>query len=753
MEKVWKYMEEHISLKVVYTCFMLRLLLLNSFLIVCSCTNAQQHPVAFFTKAEAAEVKKNLMAFPVFLQSYKDIKKEVDEFTGKEVDVPFPKDPAGGYTHDKHKANYMLMFNSGILYNLTGEPKYAILVKEMLLKYARLIPGLKKHPQATSNYPGRLFWQSLNDANWLVYTGLAYDLVYNYLTLAEREKIEQGAFKPEVDYFTKDLKNWFNLLHNHAVWACAGVGIVGIASGNKDYFDMAMYGTEKNGKAGFIAQMDNLFSPDGYYTEGPYYVRYAILPYMLFAAAIENTNPSLKIFKHRNNILQKALLTCLQQTNTNGVFFPINDALKNKDYTTNELVTAIDIAWKAYGPSDGLLTVARNQNRVILNKGGLAIAAEIAKNKNIAAYFPYKTIESTDGVNGDEGGISVLRNGKDENLTSLVFKYASQGLGHGHFDRLGINLFDKGNEILQDYGSVRFIGIEQKYGGRYLPENSSYAAQTIAHNTITVDEASHFNGNTKMGEQFHAQKLFSDLSNPSALVVAAKEDKAYHNIHLQRHLYLLHLPEDKKIVVDIFNTRSPEEHQYDLPFQYNGQIISTSFKYSAFTKNQELLGEKNGYQFIWKEAEATVSDTICQFTFLIGKTYYTVSSLVQGAAKIFFTRSGANDPVFNLRREPSYIIRKKGKDQSFINVIEIHGKYDPVNEFSTNANPSVQQIQLLRNDDDFTVAEITIAGKKLVIVQCNKDFEKTNKHFLSIGNEKMDWVGPFSVFYNGMVWR
>ncbi len=728
---------------------MLRLLIIKFLLIVCVSINAQQHPVTFFTKTEAAEVKKNINSYPVLTQSYIDIKKEVDEFVDKDVDVPFPKDAAGGYTHDKHKANYTLMFNSGILYNLTGETKYAKLVKDMMLKYAALNPTLKNHPQATSNFPGRLFWQALNDANWLVYAGLAYDLVYNSFTIAERKTIEQGAFKPEVDYFTKDLKDWYNLLHNHAVWACAGVGIVGIATGNKDYLDMALYGTEKNGKSGFIAQMDNLFSPDGYYTEGPYYVRYAILPYMLFATAIENTNPALKIFQHRHSILQQALMTCLQQTNSDGVFYPMNDAIKDKDYTTNEIVTAINIAWKVYGSDDGLLSIANKQNRVMLNKGGAAIAAALSKNKNIADAFPYKTIESTDGVKGNEGGISVLRNGMGNNLTSLIFKYASQGMGHGHFDRLNINLFDKGNEILQDYGSARFIGIEQKYGGRYLPENTAYAAQTIAHNTIVVDETSHFNGNSDLGEKSHANKLFSDISNPSVLVVAAKEESAYKNIGLQRTVYMLQLPEGKKIVVDIFNATSSHEHQYDLPFQFNGQFINPSFKYTAETKKQETLGSQNGYQFIWKEAEATVADTTVQFTFLNSNTYYTVSSLVQGAAQIFFTRSGASDPNFNLRREPAFIIRKKGKDQSFVNVIEIHGKYDPIKEFSTNATPALQQIKLLQNDSEFTVAEIIVSEKKLLIAQCNKDFEKVKTHSVTFENGKIEWIGPFSVLYNG----
>jgi hypothetical protein len=202
-------------------------------------------------------------------------------------------------------------------------------------------------------------------------------------------------------------------------------------------------------------------------------------------------------------------------------------------------------------------------------------------------------------------------------------------------------------------------------------------------------------------------------------------------------------------MVDIFNARSADEHQYDLPFQYSGQFINTSFKYTANNKKLETLGTNNGYQFIWKEAEALVADTTIQFTFLNNQTYYTVSSLIEGAAQVFFTRSGANDPNFNIRREPSYIIRKKGSNQSFINVIEIHGKYDAINEFSTNAYASVQQIKLLQNDKDYTIAAITVGGKKIKIAQCNNNFEKTKKHSIMVEKETIEWVGPYSLLDNG----
>jgi hypothetical protein len=705
------------------------------------------HPATFFTKTEAAELKKAVTKYPLLTSSYSEIKTQVDEWLNKDVDVPLPKDPAGGYTHEKHKSNYTLMFNSGILYNITGDNRYATFVKNILLKYAVLNPTLKKHPQATSSSPGHIFWQALNDANWLVYTGMAYDLVYNSFSAAERKTIENGAFKPEVDYFTKDLKSWFNLIHNHGVWACAGVGIVGIATNNKDYVDMALYGTEKNGKSGFIAQMDGLFSPDGYYTEGPYYVRYAILPYYLFANALDHARPELKIFEHRNSILQKALLAGLQQTNTDGTFFPLNDALKEKDYTSNELVTAVNIAWKVYGADKGLLTVAKKQDKVLLSKGGASIAAAISTAKDIPAYYPYQTVEYADGNKGTEGGVSFLRNGKGAGLSTLIFKYSSHGLSHGHFDKLNINLFDRGNEILTDYGSARFVGIEQKYGGRYLPENTAYASQTIAHNTIVVDETSQFNGDEKIGEQFHADKLFSSVSNNAAQVVAAKEDNAYKDVQLQRTLYMLQLPGGRKIIADIFNAASASEHQYDLPFQYSGNLINVNFKYDASTKKQEALGNKNGYQFLWKEAEASVKDTLAQFTFLNKRTYYSISSLINGEAKIIFTRTGANDPNFNLRREPAYIIRKKGTTQSFINVIEIHGNFNPVTEFSSDAYPLVQSIQLLQQDEEMTVAAIMIGGKELLIAQCNKDLSAQHQHSF----KNITWTGPYTVLYNNKV--
>lgn len=715
-------------------------LLITIGLIILSVFVRAQHPITFFTKQEAAAVKNDISKYPLLKKSFTSIKNEVDKWIGLAVDVPVPKDQAGGYTHEVHKYNYTLMFNAGLLYNITGEKKYAEIVKQMLLKYAALNPTLTKHPAATSSSPGRIFWQALNDANWLVYTGMAYDLVRNSFTASERKTIEDGAFKPEVDYFTKDLRTWFDLLHNHGVWACAGVGIVGIATDNKDYVDMALYGTAKDGKSGFIAQMDNLFSPDGYYTEGPYYARYAILPYYIFANALRRARPQLKVFEHRDRILQKALLAALQQTNTDGKFFPLNDALKDKDFTSNELVVAINIAYDVYGKNDGMLVVANKQDRVMLNNGGIAIAAALANDTAKNKRYPYTSVEYRDGVKGNEGGVSFLRAGK-EKLTTLIYKYSSHGLSHGHFDKLNINLYDQGNEILSDYGSVRFVNVEQKNGGRYLPENDAYAAQTIAHNTLVVDETSNFNGQEKLSEQHHPVKLYSNIGGQSQ-VVSALDTSAYKNVRMHRTVYLIN-----NFVVDIFDVRSPEEHKYDLPFHFNGQIIGTSFKYKAAANELKPLGQKNGYQFLWKEAESVIKDTIAAVTFLNGKTYYTLSTIVNDSGTVFFTRSGANDPNFNLRREPAFIIRKKSKNQLFVSLLDIHGNYDAVSEVSVNSYATTRLARIVRHDENYTIVEIASGRTKITIAQCNNNFDAKATHKITYELNTLTWTGPYTVDY------
>jgi len=135
-----------------------------------SASYAVQHPGIFLTSQSVKEIKKSIGKYPAFDKSYYELKAIADAALTKEIVVPKPKDGGGGYTHEKHKNNYYEMNASGMLYQITGEKKYAQFVLDMLKKYAEMYPTLGTHPAQNSETPGKLFWQALNEAVWLFHT-------------------------------------------------------------------------------------------------------------------------------------------------------------------------------------------------------------------------------------------------------------------------------------------------------------------------------------------------------------------------------------------------------------------------------------------------------------------------------------------------------------------------------------------------------------------------------------------------------
>ena len=580
----------------------------------------EMSPHVVLTSQGVTSIKNELGKLPLLDRSVDLLKSETEADMELGIHVPVPKDPAGGYTHNRHKKNYTTMYGAGILWQLTGEERYAEFVKNMLLKYAEMYPTLGDHPVNKSYAPGRIFWQQLNDAVWLVYTSQAYDCIKNYLSVDERQAIEEQLLTPYADFLSVKSTHVFNRVHNHGVWAAAAVGMAGYAMDKDELVQRALYGVKDksyDGKPqGFYAQLDLLFSPDGYYTEGPYYQRYALLPYMLFSQAIENNNPEYKIFEYRNQILKKAVMATLQMTNTDGKFFPFNDALKYMSYKAPELVNAVDIVYHAFPESKELLSIAKEQGEVIISPAGLKVAQDIAKGQ--AQAFQWMSMELSDGADGKQGAVGILRGNPHKDASCVTMKYASQGMGHGHYDRLGIMMYDHGNEILSDYGAARYVNVVYKNGGRYLPENSSWAKQTVAHNTLVMDQTSQFGCDLKEAEKTAGQRWFFNVDNERISIMSAKENHAYGSAKAQRTIALIKNNEDNasSFVIDVFNIEDDKKHTYDLPFYYQGQLLYTNAAYTSYTDQRGTMGNDFGYQHLWKVAEGKPSmnhfQSVCQ---------------------------------------------------------------------------------------------------------------------------------------------
>lgn len=670
---------------------------------------------------------------------------KVDSQIALPITVPVPKDGGGGYTHERHKKNYQLMYDAGIIYQISQNKVYADFVRDMLLAYSELYPTLDVHPKrkVKSQNPGKFFWQSLNEAVWLVYTIQAYDLVKDSLSAEDSQIIEQQLLKPVALFLSESQPSTFNKVHNHGTWATAGVGMAGYVMDEPEWVEKALYDLEKSGKGGFLRQLDELFSPQGYYNEGPYYQRYALMPFVTFAKAIENNEPDRKIFEHRDGVLLKAIDTTIQLS-YNGLFFPINDAIKSKGIDTIELVHGVTVAY-GLTKDTGFLDIAEQQNQIILSGDGLKVANALDNNK--ATAYQFKSVAFGDGSDGKQGALVVMRSqlGGDQ---SLLFKPAAQGLGHGHFDKLTWQYYDHGNEIVSDYGAARFLNVEAKFGGRYLPENNSYAKQTVSHNTVVVDETSHFKGKVSVGNKNSPTINFFE-TNSFGTVASGEIRSAYKGVELERTMAMVKLPDlEKTIALDLFSVTSNKAHQFDLPLHYQGQLIETNFEISANTSGLYALGEKNGYQHLWLKGQAQPGKGLAKVTWLNSNgRFYTQTSLVDGQESILFTQIGANDPNFNLRNEHGFIRRvSDSKKHRFISVLEPHGEYNPSKEYTLDASSKLTGLKV-DQQGDLTLVAVEIADKSyLVVVNHTKIMNSANPFSFTYQNKTLSVDGRLAVF-------
>jgi len=715
----------------------------------------KNQPKLSLTAQGVEQIKKDMGKYPLFEKSFATLVKETNLDMNLGINVPIPKDPAGGYTHNRHKQNYITMYGAGIIYQLTGEQKYADYVTQMLLEYAKMYPTLGYHPVDKSYARGRLFWQQLNDAVWLVYTSQAYDFIKGQLSEEDKKIIEKDLLLAHANFLSIESTHVFNLIHNHGVWAASAVGMAGYAMNNDELVQRALYGVkvddsveDKNPK-GFFAQLDLLFSPDGYYTEGPYYQRYALLPYIMFAQAIDNNNPEYEIFEYRDQILRKAVEATLQLTHSDGKLIPFNDALKNMTYKAPELINAVDIIYNKFPEEKGLLGVAIEQDRVIVNQAGLKVAKAIAEGE--AQPFKRISIELRDGVEGNNGAVGILRSDDSKEATSAIMKYASQGMGHGHFDRLAIMLHDNGNEILSDYGAARYVNVEYKHGGRYLPENKTWAKQTVAHNTVVMDETTQFEANVKAADLVSAERWFFSANDDDQIsIMSGKENNAYGTANAQRTVALIHGNElfDHSIVIDVFKIKDDKKHTYDLPYYYKGQLIHTNVDYVNYTTQRETMGDSYGYQHLWKEAKGEPSGETMQTVWKNDGRFYTITTEAKPNDEIFFTSIGANDPEFSLRNEKGFMFRRTNTaETTFVNVIEAHGNKNFDTELVENQVGMVSGVKTLIDNDNYTLIQIdTRKDKSLTLAIANIINDKSANHTVTANNKEYSWQGTYFLF-------
>ncbi|MGI3067762.1 heparinase II/III domain-containing protein [Vibrio alginolyticus] len=707
------------------------------------------------TEAEVELLRKEVGKPSLMGKSIEANRKELEAFMRLPLDVPGHGE-AGGYEHNRHKQNYTYMNLAGRLFLITQEEKYAQFVKDLLAIYAEKYLTFDFHVQKNTNPTGRLFHQILNEHCWLMFTSLAYSCVASVMTEEERTAVVERIFEPMLDMFTVKYAHDFDRIHNHGIWAVAAVGICGLAIGKPEYLEMSVYGQDRDDTGGFLAQISQLFAPSGYYMEGPYYHRYAIRPTCVFAEVVHRHMPEVDIYNYKDKVIGNTVQAMLATAYPNGEFPALNDASRTMSITDMGVQVAVSVYSKHYGMDDNILGMAKIQNAVWMHPCGLELSQAYDKaiaDREIGMPF-WPSVELNEGPTGNNGAQGFIRmQDKTGDVSQLVMNYGQHGMGHGNFDTLGITFFNRGQEVLREYGFCRWVNVEPKFGGRYLDENKSYARQTIAHNAVTIDEQCQNGFDVDRADSVHGLPHFFKVEGTEINGMSAFANDHYPNTDMQRSVFMLNLDElEAPLLLDLYRIEGEDEHQYDYSHQYDGQIVRTNFDYQSFGE-LNTLGDDFGYQHLWKVASGKVQDTAL-VSWLQNNTYYTwlgtsSSTKQNGDNEVIFTRTGANDPSFNLRSEPAFILRSKGESTLFASVLETHGYFNEEFEQSVNARGQVKDIRVVGYNAVGSIVEITTENSLVTVMISNVlGADDQTPHQVELNGKTYSWNGFYSLEVN-----
>lgn len=194
-------------------------------------------------------------------------------------------------------------------------------------------------------------------------------------------------------------------------------------------------------------------------------------------------------------------------------------------------------------------------------------------------------------------------------------------------------------------------------------------------------------------------------------------------------------------MIDLVHATSEDTHTYDLPLHYSGHIMEYDFKAARNVEGRPVLGSENGYQHIWVDAEAQLEEGKGALTWILDGRFYTYRFAGNGPLTAMLGESGANDPEFNLRREPLLILRANREgNASFASLLEAHGSYDGAAEQTLDSRSLVKTLDHARIEGNDIIV-LTLKSEQQFAIAVSHNSDPGQSHTVTLGDEVIAWDG------------
>ena len=568
----------------------------------------------------------------------------------------------------------MLANEFALAYVLTDEKVFADAAAKILLSY---VPVYESYP--VSHIKGKAMPSTLNEARWAGDYACAYDLIYNSGALSDDDKtaIESRVLKPCGEVLRicnhKTRSNW-------RARAIAGVGIVGFCINDRELIDEALHGfRDEQGRVvrdGFVQHVSRSILNDGIFYERSYgYQAFTTDSYFLLLEAARGSGIDLWHHESPGHPLDAG--ADVERTFGPSGFKsvkPIFDSLFYRTFSDGTVSVVAnsstdhflswryyDAAWRAYqDPKFAFAArIPRSSTRPWAEPNGsdqtrLRTATDLIW---LEPDLPEGHFDLADdasiGLNGvhkngctlmPSGGYAVLRQSPTPGDIGISMTFGRWGSGHSHADKLSIVVSDGNRKAIRE---VNYFG----YGAE---EHLTWDSQTIAHNTVTVDETSQSpQGNSHdewaipaPGEMVRGRPL---LFYPGKRIKVFRADctDAYEGVRLERTIVLI-----DSVILDFYLCQSTQEHTYDYAMHIEG-----SFENRGDGK-EGPLSEKFGYRHITDLHTSSAPQTI-RF-----QPEGEIDLLTPGEVTTGLGIMGKNS-----KQRPVLVVRQRGADVAFVSAI------------------------------------------------------------------------------------
>jgi len=464
-----------------------------------------------------------------------------------------------GYPYDdvvitsEHNGYANALKTLGIVYQLTGDKKYADKGKQILLAYAERYNSYRLHNIKNEEKigGGKVGPQTLDESTWLITMIEGADCIWNELTDSEKSKVSDGLVRPATDIIRKHKMG----IHNIQCWKNSAVGLGGLLIG-----DMALVKEAIEGESGYFNQMKKGITPDGAWYEGAWgYHFYTVSAVIHLTEGAYHSGINLY-----GSELKKMFDAPISMAMPNLELPAFNDSGSVKIPSQASLYEAAFARYK----DNKYLAVIETGSRANIN--ALLYGQEYAGKKPIISFS---------SANFPNSGYAILCSGQGTDATWFCIDYGPHGGGHGHPDKLGFVLYGFGDVLAPDPGTAN-------YG---VPIQANWFRTTIAHNTLTVNETSQ-----KPAEG----KCLAFINDKDFDAVLCQAGNIYDGVSFYRAVGLF---EGKLLVfVDIVESRT--NSILDIAYHQTGKLITDVG--TAISK----LSDKPGYSQLRSLKEVSTLD-------------------------------------------------------------------------------------------------------------------------------------------------